>query len=209
MSRSQPVRRRALCRLAQGVLALALAHFAADPAFAQAASQDPATAPQIEAVAYAPIPEGASFETQVNGDSELNQDALDRVDAELKSLGYGVGGAEAGLVMQVETTLVRGQRQDDPLGRAFANNDEAQVEARLFSSTQNSLLNPQQPIGSSDRLFRINLSVYDRSTGIYVWRGSASRSDPDIDVGQASNAMIAELVRALGQTVTPAPPPAE
>ena len=86
---------------------------------------------------------------------------------------------------------MRGDKQDDPLGQVHANNDEAAVQARLFSTSQNSLLNPQRPIGSPDRTYRISLAVYDRKSGLYVWRGSAMRNDPNLDVTQASNEMIA------------------
>jgi hypothetical protein len=163
-----------------------------------------APAAQVQAVAYAPIPAGAQFETQMNDDSELNQEALDLVNQALAGRGYGVDDA-APLVMVVETDLVRGQKQDDPLGQVYADNDGAKAQARLFSTNQNSLLNPQQPIGSADRLYRISLSVYDRASGLYVWRGSVMRNDPELDVNKASNEMVAALIAALGRTVQPAP----
>ncbi|HVY99527.1 MAG TPA: hypothetical protein VHA35_08505 [Dongiaceae bacterium] len=168
------------------------------------AAAAPAPAAQVQAVAYAPIPAGAQFETQMNDDSELNQEALDLVNQALAGRGYGVDDA-APLVMVVETDLVRGQKQDDPLGQVYADNDGAKAQARLFSTNQNSLLNPQQPIGSADRLYRISLSVYDRASGLYVWRGSVMRNDPELDVNKASNEMVAALIAALGRTVQPAP----
>ncbi|MDQ7247421.1 hypothetical protein [Dongia sedimenti] len=137
---------------------------------------------------------------EVQADDDLSQDAIERVQAELANHGYAAqdGGS---LVMVIETDLVRGDKQDDPLGQVHANNDEAQVQARLFSTNQNSLLNPQQPIGSADRTYRINVSIYDRQSGLYVWRGSAMRNDPNLDVTQASNEMISGLIGAVGKTV--------
>lgn len=170
---------------------------------AQAAGAPPPDQ-EVQAVDYAPIPAGASFEVQTNEDSELSQDAVGRVESELPNHGYGAQDG-APLVMVVETDLVRGDKQDDPLGQVHATGDEAQVQARLFSTTQNSLLNPQRPIGSADRLFRISLAVYDRTSGLYVWRGSAMRSNPDIDVDQASQEMISALIGAVGTSVNPAP----
>ncbi|HVT53497.1 MAG TPA: hypothetical protein VHE77_18085 [Dongiaceae bacterium] len=158
----------------------------------------------VQAVSYAPIAPGAQFETQMNNDTELDQEALDLVNQALVGRGYSVDTAGS-LVMVVETDLVRGQKQDDPLGQAYADNNGAKVQARLFSTSQNSLLNPQQPIGSADRLFRISLSVYDRASGLYVWRGSVMRNDPDLDVNKASNEMVAALIATLGRTVHPAP----
>ena len=151
---------------------------------------------------YAPIPAGTAFELQANDDNELTQEAVTRVKDELANHGYAAqDGAQ--LVMQVETNLVRGERQDDPLGQVHADNDDAAVQARLFSTSQNSLLNPQRPIGSPDRTYRISLAVYDRKNGLYVWRGSAMRNDPNLDVTQASNEMIAALIGAIGKSVTP------
>jgi hypothetical protein len=172
-------------------------------ALAQAAASLPAPGPNIQAVDYAPVPAGATFELQA--DDELSQDAVERVRSELANRGYA-SQDQAPLVMVIETDLVRGQKQDDPFGQAHANNNEAEVQARLFSTSQNSLLNPQQPIGSAERTYRINLSIYDRNSGLYVWRGSAMRNDPNLDVDQASNEMISALIGSVGKTVAPTPP---
>lgn len=187
-----------------GALALAAAlSLAASDAFAQAAAAQPEPVPSIQAVDYAPIPAGSAFEVQA--DDALSQDAVERVQAELANHGYAAQD-QASLVMVLESDLIRAERQDDPLGQVHADNDEAQVQARLFSTTQNSLLNPQQPIGSADRAYRINISIYDRNTGLYVWRGSAMRNDPNLDVVQAGNEMIGALIGAIGKTVTPTQP---
>lgn len=196
--------RPAFPRLALGAAALALGlSFAARGASAQAAASAPAPGPSIQAVGYAPIPAGSTFEIQA--DDELSQEAADRVRDELANRGYATQD-QASLVMVIESDLVRGLKQDDPLGQVHADNDEAAVQARLFSTSQNSLLNPQQPIGSAERTYRINLSVYDRQTGLYVWRGTATRSDPNLEVAQANNEMIGALIASVGQTVAPAAP---
>jgi hypothetical protein len=179
------------------ILAVSLGVASSD-AFAQAAASQPEPGPSIQAVDYAPIPAGSVFEVQA--DDDLSQDAIERVQSELANHGYA-SHDDAPLVMVIDTDLVRGQRQDDPLGQAHANNDEAGLQARLFSTSQNSLLNPQQPIGSAERTYRINISIYDRQSGLYVWRGTAMRSDPNIDVDQASNEMIAALIGSIGKNV--------
>jgi hypothetical protein len=174
---------------------------ASGEALAQAAASLPDPGPSIQAVDYAPVAAGSVFEVQA--DDELSQDAVGRVQAALADHGYASQDA-APLVMVIETDLVRGEKQDDPLGQVHADNNDAEMQARLFSTSRNSLLNPQRPIGSSDRTYRINVSVYDRKSGLYVWRGSATRSDPNLDVDQASNEMIGALIGAVGKTVTPA-----
>jgi hypothetical protein len=183
------------------VLAVGLT-LAAGEALAQAAASLSEPGPSIQAVDYAPVPAGSVFEVQTNDDDELNQEMIERVQSELANHGYAAGD-EASLVMVIEADLIRGEKQDDPLGQVHANNDDAAVQARLFSTSQNSLLNPQRPIGSPDRTYRISLSVYDRKSGLYVWRGSAMRNDPNLDVTQASNEMIAALIGAVGKSVQP------
>ena len=196
------------------VLALAVAiSLASGQAMAQAVAPGPVEGQQIQAVTYAPIPEGAAFEVQANQDDELTQETIERVNGELANRGYAAHDG-AGLVMVIETDLVRGARQDDPLSQddyaPVAGEDhvqvEGQVQTRLFSSTQDSLLSPKPAIGSADRTYRINLAVYDRQSGLYVWRGSATRNDPNLDVAKASNEMIAALVGAVGKSVTPVQP---
>ena len=186
------------------VIAATLLLAALATAEAQSAANQAETPKTVQAVAYAPIAPGAQFETQMNNDSELDQEALDLVNQALVGRGYAVDNA-APLVMVVETALVRGQRQDDPLGQAYADNNGAKVQARLFSSNGNSVLHPQQPIGSADRLYRISLSVYNRASGLYIWRGSIMRNDPELDVNKASNEMVSALIATLGRTVQPAP----
>lgn len=172
---------------------------------AQAAAPPPPAGSQVQAVDYAPVPAGSVFEVQTNDDSELTQEAVDRIHEQLATRGYAAQDG-APLVMVVETDLVRGEKQDDPLGQVHASNDDATVQARLFSTSQNSLLNPQRPIGSADRTYRISLSIYDRQSGLYVWRGSAMRNDPNLDVSQASNEMITALIGTVGKSVKPAAP---
>ena len=187
---------------------------AAGEALAQAAAPPPPAGAKIQAIDYAPIPPGAAFELQANDDDELTQETIERVNGELANRGYAAHDG-AGLVMVIETDLVRGARQDDPLSQddyaPVAGEDhvqvEGQVQTRLFSSTQDSLLSPKPAIGSADRTYRINLAVYDRQSGLYVWRGSAMRNDPNLDVSQASNEMIAALIAAVGKSVNaPAKP---
>jgi hypothetical protein len=173
---------------------------ASGEALAQAAASLPESSPHIQAVDYAPVPAGAIFEVQA--DDELSQDAVERVRSELANHGYA-SQEQASLVRVIESDLIRGEKQDDPFGQVHANNDKAEMQARLFSTSQNSLLNPQQPIGSAERTYRISVSIYDRKSGLYVWRGTAMRNDPNLDVDQAGNEMISALIGSVGKTVAP------
>lgn len=189
-----------MLRRAIPIIILGLAVYLA-PARAQDATD--AGAGRIEAVAYSPIANGAGFSIQANDNTALTDDTLRRVNDAISRAGY-LADSHANLVMTVETQLVRGVRQDTPVGELSANNDEAIVQGKLYSSTQNSLLNPQRPISSADGIFRISVSVYDRTSGIYVWRGSISRSDPSMDIDKAAAQMVPALMSYLGKTEKPA-----
>ena len=177
------------------------------PAWSQddAAAGTPSPVGTVEAVSYSPIPAGAGLATQANDSSALTDDALRRVNATLSGRGYRVDN-KSNLVLTVETQLVRGVRQDTPVGQLTATNNVAIVQGKLYSSTQNSLLNPTRPISSEAGIYRINLSVYDRTTGIYVWRGSINRSDPSVDIDKAGDQMVPALLDYLGKTEKPATP---
>ena len=175
-------------------------------AWGQDAPPEPSAVGVIDAVSYSPIPAGAGFATQANDSTALTSDTLQRVNDSLGQKGYRVDN-HSNLVLQVETQLVRGVKQDTPVGQLTATNNGAVVEGKLYSSTQNSLLNPQRPMVSGTSAYRINLSVYDRTNGIYVWRGSINRSDASIDVDKASDAMVPALLDYLGKTEKPAVAP--
>src|ERR1700743_2412181 len=113
--------------LRDSVVAGALLLGAMAAAEAQSAASKPAPAGVVQAVSYSSIAPGAAFETQTNDDSELEQEMLDLVNQALVRRGYGIDTA-APLVMTIETDLVRGQKQDDPLGQAYADNNGATVQ---------------------------------------------------------------------------------
>jgi hypothetical protein len=174
--------------------------------------------PVVSAMSYSPIPPGSSFDTQANDDTAMDHDTVERVNAGLAERGYKVA-PSAPYVMIVEADLVRSARQDSPgygqgygfstdggtrfdrLGYGSATDSDRRYDGRLYSKSQTSLLNPNPPVDTSNRTYRISLSVYDRQSGLYVWRGSVNRSDPNLDVNQASVEMVAALLTHLGQTV--------
>jgi hypothetical protein len=178
----------------------------AGSAWGQDTPPAPSAVGVIDAISYSPIPAGAGFATQANDSTALTNDALQRVNDALGRKGYRVDN-QSNLVLQVETQLVRGVKQDTPVGELTANNNEAVVQGKLYSSTQNSLLNPQRPISSGSGAYRINLSVYDKTNGLYVWRGSINRSDPTVDIEKASDEMVPALLEYLGKTEKPAVAP--
>jgi hypothetical protein len=178
--------------------ALLAAGLAWAPAFAQEAKTEGTAS--IEAVAYQPIPPGAQLQTQPETQSQMDDDAWRQVDADLKSRGYGLGG-DGDLVVTVATQLVARLSADRPLSDVNAEKSDPK-KANLFSTGGGTLLNPQDPVNTTDRVFRVNMTVYDRPTGHYIWRGTAERSDAALDASTAMREMVPALLDHFGETAS-------
>ena len=181
----------------------------AQPADAQNQTQaDPAVplgTGNLSATAYQPIPAGTAFDTIVqdptdSARSTLEGAALDSVNAELVKAGYRVD-QNASLVMLVGTDLIRGSSKEATI-EEFRGDGETgfTYEHNVFSSTKRSLLKKPAP-DTTPNTFRISLSVYDRKTGLYVWRGSVDRGTSDLTPDKAADRMIPPLVAAIGKSV--------
>lgn len=176
---------------------LALAWVLATPALAQDKVESSAT---IEAVAYQPIPPGARLLTQPETQSQMDDDAWRQIDADLSARGYAVGG-DSDLVVTVATQLVSRLSADRSVSDVNADKSDPK-NAHLFSTEGGTLLNPQDPINTTDRVFRINMTVYDRPSGHFVWRGTVERSDAALDAATAMREMLPALLDHFGETAT-------
>lgn len=159
----------------------------------------------LNATAYQPIPAGTAFDTVVQDPSDsfrssLETTALDRINHELVKRGYQVNN-DAALVMLIGTDLIRGASKEETLEDFRGSGDTGfTYEHNLFSNTRRSLLNRPDP-DTTPNTFRISLSVYDRKTGLYIWRGSIIRGTSDLTPDKASERMIPAIVAVIGQTV--------
>lgn len=181
-----------------GFMALA---FASPVLVPPAGAQDPkATTATIEAVAYQPIPPGAQLQTQPETESQMDDDAWRQVDADLASRGYALG-SDGNLVVTVATQLVSRLSADLSVSDVNARKSDPK-NASLFSTGGGTLLNPADPINTTDRVFRVNMTVYDRPTGHYVWRGTAQRGDANVDPATAMREMLPALLDHFGETTS-------
>jgi hypothetical protein len=179
------------------------------PADAQDQEQVDPTAPlgtgTLSATAYQPIAAGTSFDTIVqdptdSAKSTLEGSALDSVNAELVKAGYRID-QNAPLVMLVGTDLVRGTSKEATIEEFRGDGDTGfTYEHNVFSSTKRSLLKKPAP-DTTPNTFRISLSVYDRKTGLYVWRGAVERGTSDLTPDKATDRMVPPLVAAIGKSV--------
>lgn len=151
----------------------------------------------IDSVSYAPIPPGARLVTQPETQGEMDDAAWRLANDDLAARGYQVGN-DGDLVFTVETQLVdrlsSDQTQQSLLGQS------AIADGMQYSTNQRTLLNPDAPIQRSDRIFRVNATVYDRGSGAFLWRGTAERSSAGIDPAAALRLMLPALLDHFGET---------
>lgn len=166
----------------------------------QAQETKPESSASIETVAYQPIPPGSMLQTQPDTQSEMDDEAWRQADADLTARGYVLGN-DGNLVVTVATQLVARLSADRPLGDVNAEKSDPR-KANLFSSGGGTLLNPNDPINTRDRVFRVSVAVYDRGSGHYVWRGTAERGDAALDPSTALRTMLPALLDHFGETAT-------
>jgi hypothetical protein len=57
------------------------------------------------------------------------------------------------------------------------------------------------------RDYFVSLAIYDKGSGLYVWRGEAARMDETIEVDDVRPLMLGALVEAIGKNVQQSPIP--
>lgn len=156
----------------------------------------------LNATAYQAIAKGSGFDTVVRNPTDptgsaLDNSVLERVNQELVARGYKVD-HEAELVMLVGGDLVRGTSKDAVVDQIKGITPPPQKQGNVFSTNGNTLLT-RTPPDPHPNIFRISLSVYDRQTGTYVWRGSIDRGTSNLTPDQATDHMVPPLVGVIGQ----------
>lgn len=158
----------------------------------------------LNAVAYQPIAAGTGFDTVVRettnvGGSDLDNAVLDRVTQELVARGYHVD-HNAPLVMVIGGDLVRGTSKDAEIDEIKGITPHHDIpQGNVFSTNGKTLLTKPTP-DTHPNTFRISVSVYDRKTGIYVWRGNIDRGTSNLTPDQATDHMVPPLVAVIGKS---------
>ncbi len=181
-------------------LALAASAAMATAIAAAMAQESPDGIGLASAIAYGEIPAGAEFDTLAADSSDLDAEALQRVNRELANRGHGAS-RDAALVMLVDMTLIRAEGQDERTLVPRTGTEAPLGEGdNLFSSERSTLLN-QREIPRSGHLLRLDIAVYERKSGLYLWRGRVSRDGLDVKVEQAAQRMVSTLLEHLGETL--------
>jgi hypothetical protein len=157
----------------------------------------------LNAKDYQPIAAGSGFDTVVQDptnldNSSLDNTILDRVNRELVARGYHVD-HNAAMVMLVDGDLVRGTSKDAVVDKIKGIGQQDDHQGNVFSTNGNTLLTQAVP-DNHPNTFRINLSIYDRGTGTYLWRGSMERGTSDLTPDKATDHMVPPLVGVIGQS---------
>jgi hypothetical protein len=179
-------------RLRLTVLAMILA-LAASPGWAQNGGI------AISAVAYSPVPDQAAIQVETNGTSGLNDRATQTVLDVLRSQNYAVVD-DAPFVLTLTTTRIGGPTDQPLLGQFDASESGAEIRFNIWSTQQDSLIERRRVIGSDETQVRIDISLYDRATGRYAWRGTAAAVTALAGAEATVGPMVERLLGFLGQT---------
>jgi hypothetical protein len=167
------------------------------------------------ATSYTAIPTGAALDVSTAINSELANDAVRLTSGALKLNGYEVS-RDAPYALDVIAVLVRGVGQEQNLpratqgtvrGDAYTNPEntppaDSLTQGNFFDNTRGAFLSPAEP-QRGGHLLRVSLSVYDRRSGLYVWRGQIERDSLDVDINSSMQQMIPALLAHFGQSLAP------
>jgi hypothetical protein len=167
------------------------------------------------ATTYRPIPAGAALDVSTANSSELASNAVELTSGTLKQNGFAIS-RDAPFALDVTAVLVRGVGQEQNAPRAnqgstrgdgYTNPEntvpgDSLTQGNFFDNTRGAFLSPAQP-QRGGHLLRVTLSVYDRKSGLYVWRGQVERDSLEVDVDSSMQQMVPALLAHFGEALPP------
>lgn len=167
------------------------------------------------AISYTPIPAGAALDVSSADSSQLASNAIELTSATLKQSGYTIS-RDAPFALDVTAALVRGVGQEQNVPRAnqgstrgdgYTNPENAApgdslTQGNFFDNTRGAFLSPAEP-QRGGHLLRVTLSVYDRKSGLYVWRGQVERDSIEVAVDSSMQQMVPALLAHFGESLPP------
>lgn len=165
------------------------------------------------ATSYAPIPAGAALDVSSADSSELANDAVELTSGTLKQSGYTIS-RDASYAMDVTAVLVRGVGQEQNVPRGYQGTTrgdgytnpentapgDSLTQGNFFDNTRGAFLSPAEP-QRGGHLLRVTLSVYDRKSGLYVWRGQVERDSLEVDIDSSMQQMVPALLAHFGEAL--------
>jgi hypothetical protein len=167
------------------------------------------------ATSYTPIPAGAALDVSSAASSELASNAVELTSGTLKQSGYTIS-RDAPYALDVTAVLLRGVGQEQNVPRAtqgttrgdgYTNPEnttpgDSLTQGNFFDNTRGAFLSPAEP-QRGGHLLRVTLSVYDRKSGLYVWRGQVERDSLEVDVDSSMQQMVPALLAHFGEALSP------
>jgi hypothetical protein len=167
------------------------------------------------ATSYTPIPAGAALDVSSADSSKLASDAVELTSGTLKLSGYTIS-RDAPYALDVTAVLVRGVGQEQNVPRAnqgttrgdgYTNPENAApggslTQGNFFDNTRGAFLSPAEP-QRGGHLLRVTLSVYDRKSGLYVWRGQVERDSLEVAIDSSMHQMVPVLLSHFGEALPP------
>jgi hypothetical protein len=165
------------------------------------------------ATTYSPVPAGAALDVSTADSSELSSDVVELTSGTLKQSGYTIS-RDAPYALDVIVVLVRGVGQEQNVPRAnqgttrgdgYTNPEntapgDSLTQGNFFDNTRGALLSPAEP-QRGGHLLRVSLSVYDRKSGLYIWRGQVERDSLEVDVDSSIQQMVPALLAHFGEAL--------
>ena len=169
----------------------------------------------VSATTYTPIPAGAALDVSSADRSQLAGNAVELTSGTLKQGGYAIS-RDAPYALDVTAVLIRGVGQEQNVPRAnqgstrgdgYTNPEntapgDSLTQGNFFDNTRGAFLSPAEP-QRGGHLLRVTLSVYDRKSGLYVWRGQIERDSVEVNVDSSIQQMVPALLAHFGEALPP------
>jgi len=169
----------------------------------------------VSATTYTPIPAGAALDVSSADRSQLASNAVELTSGTLKQGGYTIS-RDAPYALDVTAVLIRGVGQEQNVPRAnqgstrgdgYTNPEntapgDSLTQGNFFDNTRGAFLSPAEP-QRGGHLLRVTLSVYDRKSGLYMWRGQVERDSLEVAIDSSMQQMVPALLAHFGEALPP------
>jgi hypothetical protein len=187
------------------LLAALLLAFAAPAAADDSDTRAPG---RLNAQAFRDIPAEGSVRVRPYDDTRDNRRLQQAIERAVERKGRRVDPRAGALSLNFEVAVQQIGRAGPPpgIGTLQADRDDARVRLNLYSTNEDSLVNPRRSEGggSGSVQYQLTLSL-DDSRGVRLWQGTATLLGTPSDETAAYGAMARALVDELGRTARQKP----
>ncbi len=163
---------------------------------------------RMNAQTFRDVPADVTLRVRPFDDTRDNRRLKQQIERALERKGHKIDDRAGVLSMNFETAVQQIGRAGPPagIGTLQADRDDARVRLNLYSTNEDSLVNPRRSEGggSGSVQFQLTLSL-DDARGTRLWQGTATLLGSPIDEVAAYGAMARALLEELGRTVRQKP----